>query len=101
MADDPAAPDPERIATQADFGRELKALRDRAGLKIREVAKAAGLPVSTTGDYFSGRHLPTDRQQLLRILEVCGETDASRVAQWEAAHQGARRPPGRRTNNPY
>ena len=26
MTDDPASPDPERIATQADFGRELKAL---------------------------------------------------------------------------
>jgi WD40 repeat protein len=101
MADDPATPDPERIATQADFGRELTALRERAGLKIREVSKATRIPVSTTGDYFSGRHLPTDRQQLLRILEVCGETDADRVARWEAALQGARRPPGRRTNNPY
>ncbi len=101
MADDRAAPDPERIATQADFGRELKALRDLAGLKIREVAKASGVPVSTTGDYFSGRHLPTERQQLLRILEVCGETDTGRIARWEAALQRARRPPGRRTNAPY
>src|SRR5215468_3726510 len=75
MAYDPAAPDPERIATQADFGRELTALRERAGLTIREVSKTTRIPVSTTGDYFSGRHLPTDRQQLLRILEVCGETD--------------------------
>ena len=101
MADDPAAPDPERIATQADFGRELTALRERAGLTIREASKATRIPVSTTGDYFSGRHLPADRQQLLRILEVCRETDPGRVAQWEAAHQRARRPPGRRTNNPY
>jgi transcriptional regulator with XRE-family HTH domain len=101
MSDDPAVPDPERIATQADFGRELTALRERAGLKIREVSKAAGIPVSTTGDYFSGRHLPTDRQQLLRILDVCGEKDAGRIAQWEKALTRARRPPGRRTNNPY
>ena len=101
MPDDPAAPDPERIATQADFGRELTALRERAGLKIREVSKAAKVPVSTAGDYFSGRHLPTDRQQLLRILEVCGENDAGRIAQWEMALTRARRPPGRRTNNPY
>jgi WD40 repeat protein/transcriptional regulator with XRE-family HTH domain len=101
MPDDPAAPDPERIATQADFGRELTALRERAGLKIREVAKAAKIPVSTTGDYFSGRHLPADRQQLLRILEVCEESDAERIAAWETALTRARRPPGRRTSNPY
>jgi WD40 repeat protein/transcriptional regulator with XRE-family HTH domain len=101
MPDDPDVPDPERIATQADFGRELTALRERAGLKIRDVAKAAKIPVSTVGDYFSGRHLPADRQTLLRILQVCGETDAGRIAQWEAALARARRPPGRRTNNPY
>ncbi len=101
MADDPAFPDPGRIATQADFGRELTALRERARLKIREVARAAGTPVSTTGDYFSGRHLPTDRQQLIRILAVCGETDPGRVAEWEAALHRARRPPGRRTGTPY
>jgi hypothetical protein len=101
MSDDSAVFDPERIATQADFGRELTALRERAGLKIREVSKAARIPVSTTGDYFSGRHLPTDRQQLLRILDVCGEKDPGRIAQWQTALTRARRPPGRRTNNPY
>ena len=101
MSDDSAVFDPERIATQADFGRELTALRERAGLKIREVSKAARIPVSTAGDYFSGRHLPTDRQQLLRILDVCGEKDPGRIAQWQTALTRARRPPGRRTNNPY
>jgi WD40 repeat protein/transcriptional regulator with XRE-family HTH domain len=101
MADDLSSPDPGRIATQADFGRELTALRERAGLKIREAAKASGIPVSTTGDYFSGRHLPADRQQLIRILNVCGETDGARVAAWEAALQRARRLPGRRTDTPY
>ena len=30
----------------------------RAGLTVREVAKRSGIPVSTAGDYFSGRHLP-------------------------------------------
>jgi WD40 repeat protein/transcriptional regulator with XRE-family HTH domain len=99
MADDPAAL--ERIETQADFGQELTALRERAGLRIREVARASGIPVSTAGDYFSGRHLPADRQQLIRILKVCGETDPARVAGWEAALQRVRRPPGRRTGTPY
>ena len=99
VADDAAAP--ERIATQVDFGRELTALRERGGLRIREVGRVTGIPVSTAGDYFSGRHLPADRQQLLRILGACGETDPARVAQWEAALQRARRPPGRRTGTPY
>src|SRR5260370_7365525 len=50
--------DPGRIATQQDFGRELTLARRRAGLTVREVARAAGIPASTAGDYFSGRHLP-------------------------------------------
>jgi WD40 repeat protein/transcriptional regulator with XRE-family HTH domain len=101
MADDRAYPDPGRIATQADFGDELTALRRRAGLRIRDVARASGVPVSTTGDYFSGRHLPADAQQLARILEACGETDLARIARWQAALSRARRSPGRRTDTPY
>ena len=99
MADDSAVQ--ERIETQADFGRELTALRERAGLRIRDVAREAGIPVSTAGDYFSGRHLPADRQQLTRILEVCGEADPARIALWAAALQRVRRSPGRRKETPY
>ena len=62
MADKPphqgAGPDPGRVATQQDFGRELTLVRQQAGLTVREVARAAALPPSTVGDYFSGRHLP-------------------------------------------
>jgi len=96
VADD--APDPDRIATQQDFGRELTAIRARAGLTVRQVARAAGLPVSTTGDYFSGRHLPADGrpEQLFGILRACGETDPAVLARWMSALQRARRPPGRR-----
>src|SRR5580658_2008905 len=92
------APDPDRIATQQDFGRELTAIRTRAGLTVRQVARAAGLPVSTTGDYFSGRHLPADGrpEQLFGILRACGETDPAVLARWTSALQRARRPPGRR-----
>ncbi|MGB6571466.1 MAG: helix-turn-helix domain-containing protein, partial [Trebonia sp.] len=91
----------EQIESQADFARELTALRERAGLRIRDVGRLSGIPVSTVGDYFSGRHLPADRQQLIRILEVCGETDPARIAWWEAALQRIRRLPGRRTGTPY
>ena len=70
-------PDPDRIATQQDFGRGLAAVRRNAGLTVRQMARAAGLPVSTAGDYFSGRHLPPDgrAEQLVEILRACGETD--------------------------
>ncbi|MFZ0753530.1 MAG: helix-turn-helix domain-containing protein, partial [Trebonia sp.] len=103
MADNPATAQQtaEQIESQADFGRELTALRERAGLRIRDVGRLSGIPVSTVGDYFSGRHLPADRQQLIRILEVCGETDPARIAWWEAALQRIRRLPGRRTGTPY
>ena len=91
-------PDPDRIATQHDFGRELTALRRNAGLTVRQVARAAGLPVSTAGDYFSGRHLPPDgrAEQLLEILRACGEIDPAVLARWTSALQRAKRPPGRR-----
>jgi hypothetical protein len=80
MAPDSLAPNPGSVATQQDFGQELTTLRNRADLKVRGVALATELPVSTVGDYFAGRHLPTDRKHLLRILEVCGETDPARLA---------------------
>src|SRR5215469_15803211 len=103
MADNPATAQQmaEQIESQAEFGRELTALRERAGLRVRDVARLSGIPVSTVGDYFSGRHLPADPRQLIRILEVCGETDPDRVAWWESALQRVRRLPGRRTGTPY
>lgn len=103
MVDNPATTQQtaEQIESQADFGRELTALRESAGLRIRDVGRLSGIPVSTVGDYFSGRHLPAERQQLIRILEVCGETDPDRIAWWEAARQRVRRLPGRRTGTPY
>jgi WD40 repeat protein/transcriptional regulator with XRE-family HTH domain len=101
VVDDPAAPDPERIATQADFGRELTALRERADLKIRELARASGVPASTVGDYCSGRHLPTSFDLLYKLILSCGETDPVVTAGWKAALQRVRRAPGRRTDTPY
>src|SRR3984957_7058484 len=101
MADDVALPSPDGIATAPELTRALQALRARSGLTIREVARAARTPVATTGDYFSGRHLPIDRDQFARILGACGETDQARIEQWQAALVRARRLPGRRTGTPY
>lgn len=93
--------DPKRIETMPDFGRELTQVRQRAGLTVRSVAKAAGLPVSTAGDYFAGRHLPPLSQPdlLPAILRACGETEPSRIAEWASALSRARRRPGPRPAN--
>ena len=103
---DPEHPDPRRISTQPDFGRELTRARQRAGLTVREVARAVGIPASTAGDYFAGRHLPPPSQPglLPRILRVCGETDPDRLSEWMRTLNRIRRGPGRRqaaTAAPY
>lgn len=95
------AQDLEQITTATDFARELQALRERAGLTIREVARAAGTPLSTAGDCFSGKHLPLDREQFARIVRACGETKPERVRAWQQALARVRRAPGRRGGAPY
>src|SRR3954452_13478796 len=57
LADD-ACPDPRQIADRQDFASSLTILKEQAGLTVREIARTAGLPTATAGDYFSGRHLP-------------------------------------------
>jgi WD40 repeat protein/transcriptional regulator with XRE-family HTH domain len=105
-ADQDEQPDPRRVATQQAFGYELTLARQRAGLTVREVARAAGIPASTAGDYFSGRHLPppTQPESLPRILTACGVTDPGRRREWVNALARARRAAGRRaagTTAPY
>ena len=86
--DDPAFPDPGRIATQADFGRELTALRERARLKIREVARAAGTPVSTIRRLLL-RAPPADRQAAVDPDPRRLRRDRPRPGgRWEAALHG-------------
>lgn len=101
MGDNFTLPAPDRITSAAEFTRELQALRERSGLTIRAIARAAKTPVATVGDYFSGRHLPLGRDQFARILAACGETDPARIDQWQAALARVRRPPGRRAGTPY
>jgi WD40 repeat protein len=92
---------PDIIQTAAEFGRALQALRDRSGLTIRDVARLADGPVSSIGDYFSGRHLPQDRDLLARILGACGEHDPARITRWKLALARVRRSPRRRDAAPY
>src|ERR1700761_238281 len=100
MPDTPAAaPGPEDLAdcrTRADFGLLLARLRGVAGLSIRDVSAATGIPTATLGDYFNGRHAPPPRDRTLeRILDACGVTDPALVAVWTAARDRVRPTPGR------
>ncbi len=94
---DAEVPDPGRITSQQDFGRELTLARQQAGLTIRDVARASGIPVSTVGDYFAARHLPPARQPVLlpSILAACQITEPEQVARWLDALSRVRRAPGR------
>ncbi|MGR3869195.1 nSTAND1 domain-containing NTPase [Streptomyces graminifolii] len=80
MSEDSARPGGARrtIADRAEFGRELTSFRERAGLTVREVAKALGERSGTIGGYFSGRYLPPTRLLPL-LLEACGVSDAATV----------------------
>jgi WD40 repeat protein/transcriptional regulator with XRE-family HTH domain len=91
-------PDPGRITNQQDFGRELTLARRRAGLTVRQVARASGIPASTVGDYFAGRHLPPAGQPELlpQILVACGITGETETERWLEALGRIRRAPGRR-----
>jgi WD40 repeat protein/transcriptional regulator with XRE-family HTH domain len=89
------------VQTAADFARALQALRDRSGLKIREVARLTGGQRSTVGGYFSGQHLPLDRELLTRLLTVCGENDPAQLERWQLALARVRRRPRRRSEAPY
>ncbi len=68
---------PRTIHTRAELARQLTALRVRAGLTVRELARRLGVPTATVGDYCSGRHLPGPAQlELFRsILRECGVSE--------------------------
>jgi WD40 repeat protein/transcriptional regulator with XRE-family HTH domain len=84
--------------TRQGFAHELTLLRERAGLTVRDVAKAAGIPDSTVGGYFGGRHLPPLKppDQLERILRVCGVHDQVVIDDWLGTLRRIRRTPGKR-----
>jgi len=86
------------IIARSDFARELTAVRERAGLTVRDVAKAVGMQASTLGGYYSGRHLPPVKPPdiLASILRACGIDDPELIAWWEEALRRVRRSPGRR-----
>ncbi|HEU5472703.1 MAG TPA: helix-turn-helix domain-containing protein [Actinophytocola sp.] len=97
--------DPAMIATsirsRQDFAHFLTELRERAGFTVRDVAKAVGIPDSTIGGYFGGRHLPPIKPARLftDILRVCGVDSEDEFEAWRQALGRVRRAPGRRPSD--
>ncbi|MGC5664592.1 helix-turn-helix domain-containing protein [Micromonospora sp. WMMD723] len=99
-------PDPDRIGGRVEFAAALTAVRERAGLTVRQVAAKAGAysAHSTIGDWFAGRGLPALSSQdlLVRVLTVCG-VRPTMMDGWIAAWLRVRRGPGPRPRHlePY
>jgi WD40 repeat protein/transcriptional regulator with XRE-family HTH domain len=87
------------IRSRREFADELTKLRERAGLTVREVARAVDVPDSTIGGYFGGAHLPALRpaDQLTAILRACGVRDEEQLTLWSETLIRLRRAPGRRS----
>jgi transcriptional regulator with XRE-family HTH domain len=95
---EPIDVDPDEIANKDEFAAALTAVRARAGLTVRDVAKAVGVPFQTIGDYFVGKHLPPRSSDVLeRILGACGVDEPQAWVAWAAALRRIRRAPGPRT----
>jgi len=90
--------DPDGIATRGEFAAALTAVREVAGLTVREVARLAGISPSTAGGYYSGRHLPPLRPDggLRSLLLACGVDDPRQLDAWQRALARVRRSPGPR-----
>jgi transcriptional regulator with XRE-family HTH domain len=87
--------DPREINDRNDFGAALTLLRDRAGLTVRDIAKAVGIPAATAGDYFAGRALPSAKmaEVVPAIVRACGLTDPVALDQWRNSLIRIRRAP--------
>ncbi|TDU03427.1 WD40 repeat protein [Streptomyces sp. 846.5] len=95
---EPTLPEPSRIATSQDFGRELTLAKELTGLTVRQLAGMAAVPRGTVQGYLRGDHLPPSGylEPFKRILVACGQGEPDRIANWLEALNRARRAPGRR-----
>lgn len=91
---------PARTVDEVLFARELTKARHAAELSVREVARRAGIPASTAGDYFAGRHLPsiTQPETFDAVLAACGISEPTKVRRWHErlnrAHEARETRPG-------
>lgn len=92
-----SAPDSGIFVTRGDFAQGLTDVRRRAGLTVRDVARALDIPTSTVGGYFSGSHLPYPHSADLvsRILQTCGVRDPLQLREWHEAYLRVSDTPGR------
>ena len=91
--------DPVEIDSPAAFADLLTEARLQAGLSIRDVSRRTGVPVSTLGGYFGGRHLPPpNRPEALRELLAAIRVPAEDHDRWLAALRRAAK--GRRAPTP-
>lgn len=89
---------PERVTDRVEFAAALTALREAAGLSVRDLARRADVPSATVSGYLSGRHLPNlvQPEALLAVLAACGVTGTEESAAWLDALRRVRTAPGRR-----
>ncbi|HWG95113.1 MAG TPA: helix-turn-helix domain-containing protein [Mycobacteriales bacterium] len=87
------APDPAAIGDKDAFAAALTALRENAGLSVRDLARRSDVPLATVGGYLSGKHLPqaSSRDVLARVLTALGVEDDAQVQAWLDAAARARR----------
>lgn len=98
MADNMVEPvdqdaDPARFHSTADFGAALTALKQRAGVSLRQLSSASGLGFSTINGYCRGRHLPQSGvgEQFRSLLEALGITADGEQEAWLVAAARLRR----------
>ena len=92
---------PAAVSSKKDFGRALTALRESAGLTVRNLAGKVDAPFGTISGWCTGRHLPTlsQRDLFLRVLAACGVTGEALAADWVACWLRLRRPLGQQRSD--
>ncbi|OIQ92681.1 hypothetical protein GALL_253520 [mine drainage metagenome] len=101
----PSAVDLSAVRDAHGLGEALTDQRLRAGLSVRDVSKRCGIPVSTLGGYFSGRHLPlATRPDVLRDLLSALRVAPADQAPWQTTlrrQTTSRDGSGQRALSPY
>lgn len=75
------------------FAADLETLRLRAGLTLRALVRATGIPRSTLSDALGGRRLPR-LETVLAVVRVCGADPDPWRRRWAALARPRRRPVG-------
>jgi tetratricopeptide (TPR) repeat protein/transcriptional regulator with XRE-family HTH domain len=82
-------PDESRPGDEASPAAELEQLRLTAGLSLRDLERATGVPRSTLSDALAGRRIPR-LETVLAVVRACG-ADENEWRGWWAALHGKRR----------